>query len=217
MAVGGVILRVDTSELSGLIEGMRAVHTEQEFRKLMYRAFRRAAPRVRTILRREIPHDYHAKSSWISRQVGKESTSIGGTVSCIIPVEGARGYIGKQGVYGASANVDGASIRSGYAGRKGKRTRRAYKISAQVVTSGASTLPGSGGTPVHFMVFSGPNRGKVYARLDKQGHHIRAATGIGLPQMPMNRTQDAVQEGIARLLQERIEHEHEVLIRGLAR
>lgn len=216
MSGNGVIIRVDTTDLSALIERMRKAHTEKEFKQVMARAFRRTAPRVRTILRQEAPHDYQARPSWIAKQVKEARTTVTHEVACSIPVEGVRGYIGRTGIYGASASNEGTAVRTAYAGRRGKRTRRAYKINAKIVTSGASTLPSSG-KGVHFMVFTGPHRGKVYARLDKKGDHIRPATGLGVPQMPTNRSRDAVQDGIMKLLKERIEHEHTVLIRGLAK
>lgn len=211
-----VMLRVDTSELSGLIERMRAVHTPEQFRKVMYRALKRTGSRTRTILKREVPPDYQATPSWIGKQVGDPRTSIGAEVGCSIPVEGARGWIGGSGPYKASASVGGSRITTPYAGRRGKRTRRAYKVTANVVTAGASTLPSSGDA-VHFMVFSGPKKGRVYARLNKSGSRIRPAVGIGVPQMPTNRSEEAVQDGIMDVLKQRIEHEHEALVRRYAK
>ena len=213
---GQVMLKVDTAELSGLIERMRAVHTQEQFRKVMYRALQRTGPRVRTILKKEVPADYRATPSWIGKQVGNPSTTIGAEVGCTIPVAGARGWVGGGGPYKATASAGGARITTGYTGRRGKRTRRAYKVTASIVTAGGSTLPSSG-KAVHFMVFSGPKKGRVFARLNQSGSRIRPAVGIGVPQMPTNRSEEAVQEGIIEVLKQRIEHEHAALVRGYAR
>lgn len=212
-----VMLRVDTSQLSGLIERMRACHTKGEFQRLMYRAFQRTGPRVRTILKKEVPADYMATPGWIGGQVGNPQVSMGGMgaeVGCAIPVSGARGRIGNQ--YKATASAGGARITTGYTGRRGKRTRRAYKVMAKIVTAGESALPNKGDA-VHFMVFSGPKRGRVYARLNKSGTKIRPAVGIGVPQMPTNRSEKAVQDGIIKLLEQRIEHEHHALVMRYAK
>ena len=67
------------------------------------------------------------------------------------------------------------------------------------------------------MVFKGPKRGRVFARLPGENNRIRPAVGIGVPQMPTTRSREAVQEGIAKTLQERIEHEHAAIIQGWAK
>ena len=209
-----IMMRVDITQLNGLIERMRAIHTKAEFRKVMYRAISRTGSRVRTILKQEVPVDYKAPSSWIGRQVGNPTMSSGAEVGCSIPVAGVRGKIG--GTYKATADAGGSRITTGFSGKSGKRTRRAYKVRANIVSSGASVLPSSG-EAVHFMVFSGPNKGKVYARLSKERNRIRPAVGIGVPQMPTNRSEAKVQEGIMELLEQRIAHEHEAIVKGYAR
>ena len=216
MQNGPVMLHVDISQLTSTIERMRAVHTKTQFERLMYRAFKRTGSRMRTILKKELPPDYHAGAPWIGRQVGEPRTAMGTQVSCSIPVDGARGKIGTGGAYKASASAGGSRITTGYSGRKGKRTRRAYKVNASVVKSGASALPNDG-QAVHFMVFKGPKRGRVFARLPGENNRIRPAVGIGVPQMPTTRSREAVQEGIAKTLQERIEHEHAAIIKGWAK
>jgi len=217
-----VMITVDTTELQGVINHMRLIHSEAEFRKLMERAFRRSAPRVRTILKSEIPPEYAAKPAWIGHQVGSPQTFIGAEVSCTIPVSGIRGKVGRE--YKASATEDGgARVRKAYKklrkskkNPQGKSTRRSYKVMAQVLSGETSELP-QGGRAVHFMVFTGSNKGRVYARLPQEGNRIRPGVGIGVPQMPTNRSEQAVQDGIRDLLYERIQHEHMALVKGYAK
>ena len=216
-----VMITVDTTELQGVINHMRLIHTEAEFRKLMERAFQRSAPRVRTILKKEIPPEYSAKPAWIGHQVGSAKTFIGAEVSCIIPVSGIRGKVGRE--YKASATDGGSRVRKAYKklrkskkNPQGKSIRRSYKVMAQVLAGEASELP-QGGRAVHFMVFTGSNKGRVFARLPQEGDRVRPGVGIGVPQMPTNRSEQAVQDGIRDLLYDRIQHEHTALIRGYAK
>jgi hypothetical protein len=216
-----VMITVDTTELQGVIAHMRLIHTRDQFRRLMERAFQRTAPRVRTILKKEIPPDYAAKPAWIGRQVGSPQTFIGAEVTCTIPVSGIRGKVGRE--YRASATEGTARVRKAYrklrkskANPQGKSIRRSYKVMAQVLAGETSELP-QGGRAVHFMVFTGSHKGRVFARLPQEGDRIRPGVGIGVPQMPANRSEQAVQDGIRDLLYERIQHEHMALVRGYAK
>jgi hypothetical protein len=207
----GVMLHIDTTQLKGLLTRMEATLTPYEFQTMMRRVLApsRVGSHVRMTLRNEIPDDYHATPSWIGQQV-KSPTSFGsgGGFGCMIPVAGARGRIGGQ--FPAKAGSGGRGITKAFAGRKGKRIRRAYRITANIVTSGASVLPNSG-KAIHFAVFSGPHKG-IYVRLPGEGNKIRPAVGIGVPQMPTNRSESDVQKEIVRYLRERIEHEYNYLI-----
>lgn len=203
-----VAIHVDTTDLNELISQLRLLYTQDKFNTIMYRVLTRAATRTKTIVRKEVPTDYMAKPSWIGSAFRSPIITRGANMSCTIPLNASRGYIGKGSTFPATAANGGRNLRTAYEGRKGKRKRRKYTISAQIVASGASKLPSSGKQP-HFMVFSGKKyRGRVFARLDKRGDKIRPAVGIGVPQMPMNRTKDAVQKGVMETLKNRIEHEH---------
>lgn len=198
-----VYLRVDASDLSEKIEALRAVHTKHEFELLMYRAFKRTGGRVKTILKQDIPKEYFAKPSWIGSTVGNPKTNMGGIggagVSCCIPIDGTRGVLGQQ------------FAAAGPRGRRGKG--KAYKITAKMVKSGASTLPATmdsyGGQPPFFA----PGLGQtVFTRKSKARLPIVRVVGIGVPQMPVNRSEKDVQEDILDTLKKRIEHEHAYLI-----
>lgn len=100
-------------------------------------------------------------------------------------------------------------MRSAYSGRRGKRSRRAYKLQAQIVAGQSTALPSAGKKQPHFMVFSGPHKGRVFVRLNKKGDKIRPAVGLGVPQMPMTRTRQAIQLGVLETFQNRLVHEHD--------
>lgn len=197
-----VYLHVDTSEAAGLIERVRAAHSKKEFQTVMYRAFKRTGSKVRTILAKELPTEYEVKANLVRSSVGSPRTTIGGAgVSCCIPVEGARHSIG--GTFPATGGAHGWKV------LKGKR----YKITARITKGTRSTLPTEmnsygGEPPFRNLSFS-----KVaFTRKGKERFPIMKVVGIGVPQMPMNRSQESVQDEIMETLMKRIEHEHQYLI-----
>lgn len=206
----GVYLDVDISQLQATIAKMRAVHTKHEFELLMYRSFRRTGQRVRTIMKKDIPRQYQAKPTWIGQNVKSPQTQFGGfggsAVSCSIPIDGVRGVMGSQ------------FKAAGPRGRRSK-TVKAYKITAQILKNQKSTLPSKmpddpyGGNPP-FIVRAGGKipGGLVFTRKTKARLPVLRVVGIGVPQMPMNRSQDDVQDDIMDTLKLRIEHEHAYLI-----
>lgn len=198
-----VYLHIDTSEAAGLIERMRAVHTKKEFESVMYRAFKRTGARVKTIMAQNLPTQYEVKPSLVRSAVGTPRTTIGGGtgVSCCIPIEGVRHSIG--GTFSATGGAHGWNI------RKGKR----YKITARITKNTRSTLPAEmtaygGEPPFRNLSFS-----KVaFTRKGKDRLPIAKVVGIGIPQMPMNRSQQDVQDDIMETLMKRIEHEHQYIV-----
>lgn len=203
-----VVFHVDISDAKGMIEALRLMYTKDAFHKIMYRVFQRAATKTKVIVKKEVPADYKARPGWIGAAFQPVIISKGASVSCTIPLDGARGRIGADGPFKVSSTGEtGKGVRKAYEGRKGKRVRRRYKLEAQIVTAGTSKLPSEGKQP-HFKVFTGKYKNRIFVRLDKKGKHIRPAVGVGVPQMPMNRTKDAVQSGVLELVKQRIEHEH---------
>ena len=205
-----VYLDVDISQLQATIDRMRAVHTKREFELLMYRSFRRTGQHVRTIMKKDLPREYKAKATWIGQNVKNPKTQFGGfggsAVSCSIPINGTRGVLGSQ------------FKASGPRGRKSK-TVKAYKITAQILKNKKTILPSTmpsdpyGGNPP-FLVRAGGKIpvGLVFTRKTKARLPVMRVVGIGVPQMPLNRAQDDVQDDIMQTLEQRIEHEHSYMI-----
>ena len=204
-------LDIDISDAKAKIEALRAVHTEREMNQLLYRAFKRTGGRVKTILRQEIPQDYEVKASWVGSHVGSPRTTIGGGgmgVSCTIPIDGARGSIGGR------FKADGGA--PGWSTLKGKR----YKINANIVKEKTSTLPSvmkhQGKNPPFINTSAPKLNGVAFTRTGKKTKNgktqIVRVVGIGVPQMPLNRSKEDVQEDIMETLMKRLEHEHAYLI-----
>ena len=203
----GVYLHVDISSAKETIEALRDLHTEKEFRNIVYSAFKRTGEYTRTAVKRIVPHDYEVTQKEVYKHIGSARTKFGGGgigVSCCIPIDGKRLTIG--GTFKASGGAPGWSV------RKGKR----YKITARIAKGQKSTLPSEmkhqGGYPPFINTSAAKLNGVAFTRTGKKTKDgkdaIAKVVGIGVPQMPMNRSEDEVQEAIANKLIERLEHEH---------
>lgn len=202
-----VFLDIDISRAKGTIEALRAMHTEKEFRNIMYSAFKRAGRSTRTAVKRIIPQDYNVTQSTVYKQIGEPRVQFGGGelgVSCSIPIDGARMTIG--GTFKATGGAAGWNV------KKGKR----YKIRAQIVRGQKSVLPEEmthqGGNPP-FINKSAPQlHGVAFTRTGRKTKNgkdqIVRVVGLGVPQMPLNRSEDKVQDSIVDILINRLEHEH---------
>lgn len=206
MAGNAIYLDIDISDARSKIEALRAVHTEHEMKQLLYRAFKRTGGHVKTILRRELPQDYEVTPGWVGSQVGSPRTSIGGGgfgVSCSIPIDGHRGTIG--GRFRASGGAHGWNATRG----------RRYKINARIVKGQTSQMPDTmshqGGNPP-FRNLGSSLGGATFTRTGEDRLPIARVVGLGVPQMPLNRSKDDVQEDIMDTLMKRLEHEHAYLI-----
>ncbi len=203
-----VYLDVDISDAKRKIDSLRAVHTEQEMQKILYRTLNRTGNNVGTILKTELPQDYEVKPSWVLSHVGKPRITFGGGglgVNCVIPIDGARGSIG--GRFGASGGRHGWNS----AKKGGKR----YKINAKIVKGQGSTMPETmtrqGGNPP-FRNLGSKLGGVTFTRVTKKRFPIARVVGLGVPQMPLNRSKDDVQDQIMDTLMKRLEQEHRYII-----
>lgn len=203
MAGQGVYLEIDASELNGEITRLNAVLRPERFNQVMYSIFRRTGNHVKMILRQDLPVDYHVKAAQINSAVKSPKVTSGvGGVGCIIPISDSRGSIG--GRYGASGGAHGWNS-----------LRRKYRVKGKIVKSGASTLPSQmdsyGGMPP-FRNLGSKLGGVTFTRAGKARLPILKVVGIGIPQMPMNRSQDEVQKDILEYMKDRMDREFQWLI-----
>lgn len=182
----GAYLDIDISDLSDTIEMMRATLTEAQFKRLMYRTFAEAGRKSKTMIAREVQQDYVVTQAWVKSQIRPFRLTFGGAfpVTCTIPISSHKGSIG--GRFKASG------------GRRGRR------ISAAIVRAGRSTLPdemkNQGGNPP-FM-----SGGVAYTRRTKNRYPIVRVVGLGVPQMPMNRSRVKVERVLLEYIGNRLEH-----------
>ena len=203
MARGEQVIYVDMSEAQKVVDGLQAMHTQTEFETLMARACRKTAGRVRTILKEELPKDYHVKKSAVSKAVKspRMKREPGMAVSCCIPIEGVRHAIGGE-----------FSATGGRHGWRGIQAGKRYKIRAKIVKQAASVLPAEmkrmGGKPPFRNLSARKLNNIAFTREGDKRLPIRPIYSIGIPQMPMNRSEERVQAEVREYLIGRMEHEH---------
>lgn len=184
-----VLIEVDISELKPVMDHMKNVMGPAKFEQFMYRTMSEVGRKVKTIVKKDVQHDYEVTQSWVGSQIGRPRISMGGAgVQCLVPVKGHRGSVG--GTYKAMAFKKGAKVRG--------------RVRAKIVKGGTSTMPQhmshQGGNPP-FMA-----NGIAFTRKTKKPYPIASVVGLGVPQMPMNRSQDEVQRDIVRYAEERLVH-----------
>ena len=157
---------------------------------------------MKTILKQDIPQDYEVKPAWVGSHVKSPRTQmVGGRlgVSCCIPIDGTRASIG--GRYSATGGAHGWNAVH----------RKRYKINAKMLKGKTSTLPEEmshqGGNPP-FRNLGSKLGGATFTRVSKERLPIVRVVGLSVPQMPLNRSRDEVQEDIMDTLMKRLEHEH---------
>ena len=198
MANPAIYLEIDASELTADIVRLKSVVKPERFSQIMYSIFQRTGGHVRMILRKDLPVEYHVKAGQINSAVGNAKLiSSFGETGCTIPIRDTRGTIG--GRYSASGGSHGWNS-----------LRRKYRVKGKIVKAGQSTLPqrmdSYGGMPP-FRNLGSKLGGLTFTRKGTARFPIEKVVGIAIPQMPMNRSQDAVQKDILDYMKKRIEHE----------
>jgi hypothetical protein len=237
------MMNLDMSDVMGLLSDMKNSMSERQYTTLLYRVMNRTGSRAKTLVAKEVTTDYQIPYGKALSAISPPMTTKGNGVTCVLRVSGARGKIARDGGKGTFKATPVRS-RNGKIRKMQKKTFRAigakggYAVQARILKGGMTILPKTGeGT--HFMVSSGPREGEVYVRLSggqkytakvtytkKNGvevtHYvkkdaIRPGVGIGVPQMPMNRSAPKIQARIIEVMRERILHEHRVIMENLAR
>lgn len=186
---GGAYLYVDTSELQSRIDFLKSVMTKSQFEKLMHRTFNEVAKKSKTLISKEVVKDYVVTQKWVKEAIGGYNLSLGGGgVKCVIPLRGHKGTIGGR--------FRAHGLKSG--------------ISADIVRTGRSRLPkvmvNQGGNPPFINSKSSTLGGVAFTRRTAARLPIVRVVGLGVPQMPMNRSSDNVSESLLEYAQKRLEH-----------
>lgn len=192
-ANNGIYLDVDISDFRNTIEMMHNELKESQFQALMRRTFNETGRRVKTILRQDLPVQYEARPGWIGSNVGSARIGASG-MNCTIPIKGARGVLGTR------FSVTGGTSR----GWQKKGVRRI--INAKIVKGQSSTLPPVMENQGKQPPFRVKGKKLVFTRKSKKCYPIAHVAGIGIPQMPMNRSESEVKRDIREYLIERLDH-----------
>ena len=194
-------LQIDCSDLNDKIDIMHKALSDEGFIKLMRWTFTDVGRKSRTMIYRDTKQDYVIKQGWAYSAMDTAEIAIGGGgVSCVIPLHGAKGHIGKT--FPAKG------------GRRGWKIGGKYKIQARIVTTGISTLPMSmppGGMPP----FRNTAWNQVaFTRKGKGRGPIQSIVALAFPQMPLNRSENAVADHLLEYAEQRMEHHFGRLFKG---
>lgn len=182
------IITIDASDLKNKVEFLRKRLSPERANRVLKRVCRETGKQVRPILRRQIPREYYATDGWINSNVKRMRMGGGsGGINCTIPIIGQKGTIG--GRFRASGGAAGWVPRGAH-----------YRITARIVKGEESRLPqfmsSYGGYPPFRNTSAKRLNGAVFTRLSKNPFPIERVSGIGVPQMPMNRAQPMVEAEI---------------------
>ncbi len=197
--LGGVAVSVyvDMSDLQSKIEYLRLVLTRDQFEKVMYRTFGEVGKKAKSLIAKEVVQDYAVTQKWVKDNMGSYRLSMGGAypVTCTIPLKGHKGSIGGRFALSSPA-----------------RSRRQGRVRARIVRAGVSTLPQSmdnqGGNPPFVA------GGVAFTRRTKARLPIVRVVGLGVPQMPLNRSAEKVQDALLDYAGQRLEHHFQRMIKG---
>lgn len=209
-------LYIDASELTELLDSMASKLTAREFDMLMRRSLNEVGKRSKKIIREAIQAEYYASTSWVNSSIhSAQIEGGGGSILCRIPIISEKGDIGGQ--FSAAGGAYGWNPPP-------------YRITAQIVKDGTSTLPPEmshqGGQPPFrnigerttykknpkrklkkpIVEKSGKGGGIVFTRAGKNRLPIEKVSGIAVPQMPLNRSRGITESRILSLTETRVVH-----------
>ena len=197
-----ITIQIDASDCEAKLELLKAACKPERFERALYRIYSRTGKHVRQILKTDLPHYYQISPSKVGKAVG--SMQIQGR-GCIIPIRDKRGDIGTKGQYKAKGGAHGW-----------KSVHRKYRVKGKIVYGSYSVLPEKvmAGYPP-FRNLSAPKLNNLtFTRTSKARGPLLKVTGIAIPQMPLNRSQGAVQMDIVNFLKGQIEHEFMNIMAG---
>ena len=208
---GGASIYVDISDVAEKIDMMTKTLTEQKATELLRRTFNDASKKVKTIIRTDVPKDYAVKASWAGSSVGwPKVTAGGGQVNAVVPLRGTRGSIG-----GTFSATGGSFTRKAYTTKSGKAVKAARvskKIRAKILKGTSSAMPDTmehqGGQPP-FMI-NGVAFTRKYAH---KSHPIVHVVGLAVPQMPLNKSREKIENDIKNVVEKRLVHHYEQLFK----
>lgn len=205
---------IDVSDAKAKMDSLRSALTPEQMKKLEYRVIRSTGKKVKGIVSSDVPRRYHIRKGVVARDIRRPrmGNSSASTISCSIPIEGMRHIIG--------GNTFPA--RGGRHGWNGISAGKRYKIATQIVKGQQTILPEvmshQGGTPPFRNLGAKKLNNATFNRAGGAGFPpnnlpIVRVTGLAVPQMPMNRAKDDVQEDISSYMLKRIDHEFAFIIK----
>lgn len=215
----GATFYLDATDLQQRLNEVRSQVTEEKFRKIAYRTFKEVARKSRVLVAREVVKDYHVNQAWVKGHFDPYKVTFGGIfpVTCQIPMRSPKGSVGGRFPLSGQAFNSGPNGVWGHRKATKKRQEKYWKmqgsgrIRAKIVKTGVSTLPKK-------MVNQGGNapflaHGVAFTRRYKTRLPIVRVVALGTPQLPLNRSEDRVQEVILDFAMDRLMHNYDFMTR----
>ena len=210
---------IDVSDVVAKMMYVSGKHEVSVFHEMMQRTFMETGKHARPVIKREILKKYDVKSSWVDDKLGRPRP-LGTELGCLIPIKSVRGTIG--GIYhatGGSTHVQGTNQHmSNGTVRSRKAHWRIRLINAKIVKGQISEMPGEmmhqGGNPPFRNLAASKLNGVTFTRTTSARLPIASVGGLGVPQMPINRSRPPIEKDIANYLMKRLKHNYERLIGG---
>ena len=176
----GLDIRIDASHALNTLSEVQKLLSPEKAKELLRDTLVDVSRKTKTIVSDYVVQDYVVTKGWAADKVG--FPQIGG-LNIVIPIRGSRGCIGP--IYPI-------------AGSSGSRKKR--RVKANIVRSGTSTLPtkmtNQGGNPPFVA------KGAVYTRKTNKRYPIVRVVGLGVPQMPLNRSQKKIENALMAEIEE---------------
>lgn len=195
---GNYYLRVDVSDAMGVLDKAKRNLTEQKLNTLMTRVISDTTRGLKTEIARAVRNEYNVR---IGEVVGTISGPKVGGGSGVIEM-----YYDLSNTRIRLSMKKGRSKYGAYRVFTGRgKLRKATGVKAGIVKGGEENLPTNGDRP-HY-IFAGERlvvkkKHTYYTKMENGHAHKRnsfsCAVGIGIPQMPMNRSAAEVENLIAR-------------------
>ena len=222
-------VNLDVSDVKDLMTKLRTIYTEEQAKKMIKHALNRTGRKVKSIVKTEVPKSYHITKSVVGKDIRSPISRVDSAQNptCTIPIVGTKHIIGGN-TFPAKGGKRGWNVfeyttgSDGQVHRKGKR----YRIQAQILKGTTSTLPeemsAQGGHPPFRNTSAKKLNNAVFTRPAGVGFPpknlpIARVVGVAVPQMPMNRSEEDIQEEIVEHLKKRLIVEHELAIKGIGR
>ena len=191
-------LQIDLSPLEAELNHLQLITERTEYERLLQRTVKEVSQRTKKIVWDEVRGDYEVKRAWVYSAFGAFRMTVGGggnfPVQCVIPLSGKKGVLGNKGTFRA----------------QGGKQHISKRVKAKIVKGTWSTLP-------ERMVNQGGNKpfqakGMIFTRRTKDRLPIVRVAGVGVPQMPLNRSRADIEKELVDLMEARLRHNFNYMV-----
>lgn len=228
-------LSIDTSELNRTLKEVGAALGPEKMNIALKHTIQDTGRKIRTLAKQEVRKTYRAKAGRIDKAIGRPVYALNGTISCVVPIRDVRGTIATgSGAYtalkrGPSAKVlksansilphDKTSERIHFYIPSGRLQGHVFVRHRDGVSWIGKRREGTGETE-SWKTKKGKakkNRKVTVTGTRKRKGTISHGVGIGVPQMPMNRAADGIEEQVGQYALQRLLHYQEQILKGVVK